>query len=208
MQDGESFVRNLTNLARWDGCSDPPNEGLNCFAVLKGVEDALQLIYSQELKGATEEQVLLKGWGKPERNQRNLIGLTITYLTGCYVLVGVEARRSHYVHPPLQNVYLSEDPFVMEMFPTNEILKEIPNWMEQNLEGDIDLIHGPGCSFVLDLEPIVVMSVDAAKKICEIVGYGGWSDVLNGVVKEEWISEDIMLEDLLVHTIFVKFADF
>src|SRR5208282_3963146 len=78
-QDGESFVRNLTNIARWDGCSDPPNEGLNCFAVLKGVEDALELIYSQELKAATEEQVCLKGWGKPERNQRNLVGLTISY---------------------------------------------------------------------------------------------------------------------------------
>ena len=199
MQDGENFVKNLTNLARWDGCSEPPtNEGLNCFAVLKGLEDALQLIYSQELESSTsEEQVLSKGSGKPERNIRNLIGLTITYLPGCYVLVGVEARRSQYVHPPLQNIYLSpEDPFITGMLNTNEI---IPNWIEQDLnEGDINLIHGPRCSFVLDLEPSLIMSVDAAKKICEIIGYGGWNDVLNGVVKEEWISQDVMLDNLLV----------
>lgn len=204
MQDGETFVRNLTNLAKWDGCSEPPNEGLNCFAVLKGVEDALQLIHSQELTSATEQQVMMRGWGKPERNIRNLVGLTITYLQGCYVLVGVEARRTHFVHPPLQNVYLSTeegtDPFIMGMFPANEILKDIPNWVELNNAGDDmnNLIHGPSCSFVLDLDPSVVMSVDACKKICEIIGYGGWSDVLNGVVKEEWISEDVMLENLLV----------
>ena len=53
-------------------------------------------------------------------------------------------------------------------------------------------------SFVLDLLPPVVMSVEAAKKICEIVGYGGWSDVLTGDVKEEWVLEDTMLEEILV----------
>ena len=204
-QDGESFVRNLTNMARWDGCSDPPNEGLNCFAVLKGVEDALELIYSQELKTTTEEQVRLKGWGKPERNQRNLVGLSISYSKGLAVLVGVEARRAHFVHPPLQSVYLSENPFVeddnMGMFPVGPISEflvgQVPNWLEQNFNGDM-MIHGASCSFVMDLSEAVVMSVDAAKKVCEIVGYGGWSDVLNGVVKEEWMVMDTMLEELLV----------
>lgn len=204
-QDGESFVRNLTNIARWDGCSDPPNEGLNCFAVLKGVEDALELIYSQELTAATEEQVRLKGWGKPERNQRNLVGLSISYSDGLAVLIGVEARRAHFVHPPLQSVYLSDNPFFednsMGMFPvgpTNEFVGgQVPNWVEQNFDGDM-MIHGPSCSFVMDLSEAVIMSVDAAKKVCEIVGYGGWSDVLNGVIKEEWMVEDTMLEELLV----------
>ena len=204
-QDGESFVRNLTNMARWEGCSDPPNEGLNCFAVLKGVEDALELIYSQELKAATAEQVLSKGWGKPERNQRNLVGLSISYSEGLAVLVGVEARRAHFVHPHLQSVYLSQNPFIeddnMGMFtvgPTSEFLGgQIPNWVEQTFEGDM-MIHEPRCSFVMDLSEVVIMSVDAAKNVCEIVGYGGWSDVLNGVVKEEWMVEDTMLEDLLV----------
>ena len=204
-QDGESFVRNLTNMARWEGCSDPPNEGLNCFAVLKGVEDALELIYSQELKAATAEQVLSKGWGKPERNQRNLVGLSISYSEGLAVLVGVEARRAHFVHPHLQSVYLSQNPFIeddnMGMFtvgPTSEFLGgQIPNWVEQTFEGDM-MIHEPRCSFVMDLSEVVIMSVDAAKNVCEIVRYGGWSDVLNGVVKEEWMVEDTMLEDLLV----------
>jgi hypothetical protein len=50
----------------------------------------------------------------------------------------------------------------------------------------------------MDLSPSVVVSVDAAKKICEVVGYGGWGDVLTGVAKDEWILEDTTLEELLV----------
>jgi hypothetical protein len=207
-QDGEAFVRNLTNIARWDGCSDPPNQGLNYFAVLKGVQDALELIYAQELKSATEDQVILKGWGKPEQNRRNLVGLSILYSressTEYSVLVGVEAKRSQFVHPPLQTVYLPLDnPFMMDemgMFPivpTSGFLVEMPNWVE-NLEGDMNLIQGPGCSFVLDLSPTVVMAVEVAKRVCEIVGYGMWNPVLSGVVKEEWFPEDLMFEQLLV----------
>lgn len=208
VQDGEAFVRNLTNIARWDGCSDPPNQGLNYFAVLKGVQDALELIYVQECKSSTENQVMLKGWGKPEQNQRNLVGLSILYSressTEYFVLVGVEPRRSQFVHPPLQTLYLPADnPFMMDemgMFPitpTSAFLLETPNWVE-NLEGDMSLIQGPGCSFVLDLLPTVVMTVEAAKKVCEIIGYGGWNSVLPGVVKEEWVPEDTMFEQLLV----------
>ena len=205
-QDGEAFVRNLTNIARWEGCSDPPNEGLNSFAVLKGVEDALGLIYSQELRSTTEEQVRLKGWGKPERNQRNLVGLSISFTQRLAVLVGVEARRPHFVHSPLQSTYLAENPFVVDdigMFPggdgpTSAFLGEqIPNWVEQTLDRDM-MIHGANCSLVMDLSEPIVMSVEAAKKVCEIVGYGGWNDVLNGVIKDEWIVDDTMLEELLV----------
>jgi len=70
----------------------------------------------------------------------------------------------------------------------------IPNWLV--MEEDMNLM--PTCSFVMDLEPGVVMSVEGAKRVCEIVGYGGWNDVMNGVVKEEWVEQDTMLEDLLV----------
>jgi hypothetical protein len=206
-QDGEAFVRNLSNIARWDGCSDPPNEGLNSFAVLKGAGDALELIFAEERKAAEERQVVSKGWGKPERNVRDLVGLSVTYARtrqiSYYAQVGLESRRATYVHPILQTNYLrADDPFIVDdinMFPpTSTFLgNRTPNWVEEVYTGDM-LIHGASCSFVMDLEPEVVMSVEGAKKICEIIGYGGWSDVLQGEVKEEWIGEDVMLEDLLV----------
>src|SRR5205814_835098 len=83
--------------------------------------------------------------------------------------------------------------------PTSAFLGEqIPNWVEQTLGSDM-MIHGASCSFVMDLSEPIVMSVEAAKKVCEIVGYGGWNDVLSAVVKDEWIVDDIMLEELLVH---------
>jgi hypothetical protein len=217
-QDGESFYKNLKNLAIWDGCSEPPNEGLNCFASLKSVEDALELIHAEERKNGTEEQVLLRGWGKPERNIRNLIGLHITYFrdeTGDYTgFMSVETRRRHYVHPPLQATYLpSEVPFVsedaMEMFPMpgskSQFLQEIPNWFEQPLNQDMNLLPGPNASFIFELTPPVIVSVESAQKICEVVGLGGWSDVLSIIPKEEWSIEDTTLEDLLVHSLRVKF---
>lgn len=204
-QDGTSFLRNLNNLAVWDSCSDHPNEGLNCFAVLKGVEDALELIFRRELESATEAQVMSKGWGNVELNAHKLVGLSVAYAKDMSILVGVEARRAQYVHPPLQRVYLApEEPFIAEDMdtlahsPSSGFLRGVPNWVEPNLEGNLGVIHGARCSFVMDLSPPVVVSVDAAKKICEIVGYGGWNEVLSGVVKEEWILEDTMLEDLLV----------
>jgi len=206
-QDGETFVRNLSNIARWDGCSDPPNEGLNSFAVLKGAGDALELIFGEEHKAAGETEVVSTGWGKPERNVRDLVGLSITYArtrgTSYYANVGLESRRATYVHPILQTNYLRpEDPFIVDdinMFPpTSAFLGNMtPNWVEEEYTGDM-LIHGASCSFVMDLEPGVVISVEGAKKVCEIIGYGGWSDVLQGVAKDEWIGEDMMLEDLLV----------
>jgi hypothetical protein len=206
-QDGETFVRNISNIARWDGCSDPPNEGLNSFAVLKGAGDALDLIFGEERKAAGETEVVSSGWGKPERNVRDLVGLSITYArtrgSSYYANVGLESRRATYVHPILQTNYLrSEDPFIVDdinMFPpTSTFLGNMtPNWVEEEYTGDM-LIHGASCSFVVDLEPGVVISVEGAKKVCEIIGYGGWSDVLQGVAKDEWIEEDMMLEDLLV----------
>jgi Mediator of RNA polymerase II transcription subunit 1 len=212
-QDGDNFVRNLTNLAKWDGCSEPPNEGLNCFAVLKGVEDALELIYGEERKSGTEKQVLSKGWGKPTRNQGNLVGLSIQYWNDALILLGAETRRRHYMHPRLQTTYLSaEEPFTndeMEMFPTglgSGFLKQSPNWVELNIEGDLNLIHGALCSFVMDLSPDVVVSVEAAMKICEIVGYVGWTDTLDDVLKDEWILKDTVLEDLLVY-VFTLFTN-
>jgi len=209
-QDGESFVKNLRNLAIWDSCSDPPNEGLNCFATLKAVEDALELIHAQERKNATEDQVIAKGWGKPERNIRNLIGLSVIYFkdgTDDFSgLVGVETRRRHYVHPPLQSNYLQpEEPFIsddMGMFPlpgpTSEFLTEFPNWLEQNMNEEMNLMPPPICSFILELSQPIVVSVEAAQRICAVVGLGGWSDVLSIVPKEEWALEDTTLEELLV----------
>ena len=209
--DGEQFVRNITNLARWDGCSDPtPNEGLNSFAVLRGVEDALNLIYQQERSWMDEREVRCRGWGEPVWNANSLIGMSVFYGEGeQFVLLGVEARRARYVHPPLQTIYLAvEDTFVpvaeeedVGMFG-EDVAGEgskvlggmMPNWLV--MEGDMNLM--PTCSFVMDLEPAVVMSVEGAKRVCEIVGYGGWNDVMNGHVKEEWVEQDTMLEDLLV----------
>jgi hypothetical protein len=203
-QDGPTFIRNLTNIAKWDGCSDPPNEGLNCFAVLKQVEDALELIYAHECKSASESQVLLYGWGKPARNQYNLVGLSITYSEGNSVLIGIEPRRPQYMHPPLQTLYLpSENPFVIDdgMFPgpTSPYLSGIPNWLEPNLDGEMNLLNGTNCSFVMDLNPPVVTSVEAARKICQIIGYGGWDDVLVARdSKGEGLGSDTTLEELLV----------
>jgi len=209
-QDADTFVRNLSNLAKWDGCSDPPNEGLNCFAVLKGVEDALELIYAQELKAATEDQVLLKGWGKPARNQYNLVGLSITYSPDYSVLIGVEPRRPQYMHPPLLTTYIpSERPFVIDegMFPEidhgSQFLTEMPNWLEQNLDGSVNLLNGANCSFVLDLNPPIVMSVDSAKSICDHIGYGGWNDVLTGVIPMSVNERETTLEELLVLQVHV-----
>jgi hypothetical protein len=205
-QNGDRFVQNLTNLAKWDGCSEHPNQGLNCFAALKGVEDALELIYAQERKTATEKQVILKGWGKPDRNQRHLVGLSITYAKcpeDYSVLVGVEPRRPHYIHAPLQTTYLpSDEPFIEDkgMFPlgpASPFLEEVPNWLGL-VDPNIDTLVDAPCSFVMDLEPAVIVSVEAAKKICEIIEYGGWGDVLTGVVKEQWGVEDTSLEELLV----------
>jgi len=177
------------------------------LAALRGVEDSLELIYPQERKVATESQVILKGWGKPGRNQRNLVGLSITYYRSCReeysALIGVETRRPHYVHAPLQTNYIpSDEPFTQQdaMFslgPESAFLSDVPNWLEP-METEIDLLNGPSCSFVMELRPAVVVSVDAAKKICEIIGYGGWGDVLTGVAKEEWVLEDITLEELWV----------
>ena len=211
--DGEQFVRNITNLARWDGCSSPtPNEGLNSFAVLRGVEDALNLIYQQERSWADEREVRCRGWGKPIWNSNSLIGMSVFYGdVEEFVLLGVEARRGRYVHPPLQTTYLAADdtfgPATADAEEDVGMFGEdvagegskvlggmIPNWLV--MEGDMNLM--PTCSFVMDLEPGVVMSVEGAKRVCEIVGYGGWNDVMNGVVKEEWVEQDTMLEDLLV----------
>ena len=175
--------------------------------MLKGLADALDLIYTEERKAVGELDVVLRGWGKPERNGRGLVGLSIQYARMAkmdyYANVGLESRRATYVHPILQSNYLHvEDPFIVDdinMFPpTSSFLgNRTPNWVEGQYTGDM-LIHGASCSFVMDLEPAVVMSVEAAKKVCEIIGYGGWSDVLQGVVKDEWIGVDSMLEDLLV----------
>jgi hypothetical protein len=205
-QDGPTFIRNLTNLAKWDGCSDPPNEGLNCFVVLKQLEDALELIYAQECKSATDSQVLLHGWGKPARNQYNLVGLSITYSSeGNSVLIGIEPRRAQYMHPPLQTMYLpSDNPFAIDdgMFPpaepTSSYLNGIPNWLEPNLDGEMNLLNGANCSFVMDLNPPVVTSVEAARKICQIIGYGGWDNVAARDNKGEGLGSDTTLEDLLV----------
>lgn len=177
--------------------------------MLKGVGDALELIFAEERKVVEETQVVSRGWGKPERNARGLVGLSLLYAqtsrarTSYYANVGLESRRATYVHPILQTNYLrAEDPFMvdeMNMFPpTSSYLGDrTPNWVEEEYTGDM-LIHGASCSFVMDLEPGVVMSVEAAKKVCEIIGYGGWGDVLQGVAKDEWVGEDVMLEDLMV----------
>jgi Mediator of RNA polymerase II transcription subunit 1 len=206
-QDGERFVRNVTNLAKSDACSDPPNDGLNCFAVLRGLTDSLEIIYQRETSIANERQVMLKGWGKPVSNYEDLIGLSILYShemeTDFSVLIGVEPRKPRFVHPPLQTIYLSsENPFVDEMDmlslgPTSTFLSETPNWVENNLAEDVEIMPPAMCSFIMDLDPPVVVSVEAAKKICQVVGYDGWNDV-TGVVKKEWISKDVMLEKLLV----------
>ena len=208
--DGEAFFRNLTSLARIDGCSEPPNEGLNCFATLNGVEDALELIFEEERKRAGEKEVLGRGWGKPHRNQEGRVGLGVTYFGGAEemysVLISVEPRRPQYVHPPLQTVYLpSEQPFVssdtgmFELGPTSSFLAEqVPNWLEQGLDAGMDLIAGANCSLLMELNPPVVVSVEAARKICEIVAYGGWGDVLSTVAKQDWTMEDTTLEELLV----------
>jgi len=209
--DGESFYKNIKNLAIWDSCSEPPNQGLNCFASLKSVEDALELIHGQERKNATDEEVIMNGWGRPQRNIRNVIGLQIAYFrddTGDYTgLVSVETRRRHFVHPPLQATYLQpDDPFIteedLEMFPIpgskSPFLSETPNWLEQNPNQDMNLIPGPNASFILELTPSVIVSVEAAQKICGVVGLGGWNDMLSLIPKDEWVAEDTTLEELLV----------
>lgn len=205
-EDGPTFIRNLTNIAKWDGCSYPPNEGLNCFAVLKGVEDALELIYGEERKVATESQVLLHGWGKPSRNQYNLVGLSITYTSDVNsVLIGVEPRRPQYMHPPLQTAYLpSENPFTNndEMFPppgpTSAFLNEALNWLEPNLDGEMSILNGVNCSFAMDLNQPIVMSVEAARRICQIIGYGGWENLTTAGNEDVGTVKDTTLEDLLV----------
>jgi Mediator of RNA polymerase II transcription subunit 1 len=205
-QDGNAFVKNLTNLARWDGCSEPPGEGLNCFAVLRGLEDALELIFQQERKFGAEDQIISRGWGKPTRNQRHLVGLHIQYSPSDYLLIGTEARRAQYVHQRLQTVYLSPDaPFTsddIDMFTMgmmSEFVTERPDWIDQNMEQDINAIHDPACSFVMELSEGVVMSVESAKKICEIIGYVGWTNLYGGPsVRDEWTSKDTMLEGLMV----------
>lgn len=173
--------------------------------------DALELIFAEERKTADETQVVSRGWGKPERNALGLVGLSLCYARtrergkgkSWYANVGLESRRATYVHPILQTDYLrAEDPFMVDqidMFPPTSVFlgNRAPNWVEVEYTGDM-LIHGASCSFVMDLEPAVVMSVEAAKKVCEIIGYGGWGDVLQGVAKHEWVGEDVMLEDLLV----------
>jgi Mediator of RNA polymerase II transcription subunit 1 len=206
-QDGSSFVQNLRNLANWDTCSEPPNEGLNCFITIKGLETALEVIHLQELKVASEYQVLSKGWGKPTSNYRNLIGVSIIYfrstLSEYLGHISVESRRRHYVHPPLQAHYLSpSSPFILEdleMFPlsslNSEFLTETPNWLEN---AQMSLLPGPNASFVLHLTPGVLMSVEGAQKVCEVVGLGGWSDVLSIMAKEEWIIEGNTFERRLV----------
>src|SRR5271170_6023958 len=105
------------------------------------------------------------------------------------------------MHPILQSVYLGETPFInddMEMFPmgpTSAYLNESPNWIEQAPLGG-QLIHGPTCSFAMDLTPSVVVSVEVAKRICQIVGYGGWGGALSEILKDEGVVKDTMLEDL------------
>ena len=205
-QDGDAFFKNLTNLARWDSCSETTGEGLNCFAILKSVEDALRLIFSEERKTATESQVISKGWGRPVRNFRNLVGLHIQYSPQVSLLIGTESRRPHYMHAPLQTIYLSpEVPFInddLDMFAlgtASELLTGSPNWIEQNLEGDLNVIHNAMCSFVMELSEGLVMSVEAAKKICEIIGYGMWTEIYSqSAVRDEWTPKDTMLEELLV----------
>jgi Mediator of RNA polymerase II transcription subunit 1 len=200
--NGAQFVRNITNLARWDGCSD--TEGLNAFAVLRAVEDALQTIHHGENRAAHERTVQERGWGRPVRNANEVIGLSIFYGgKEENVGVGVEVRRARYVHAPLQTVYLpaeEEGAFVAEdVFgeTDGEVLLDgrVLNWIV--MEPNMDIL--PTCSFVMDLDPAVVMSVHGAKRVCEIIGYGGWNDVMEGV-KEEWTETDTMLEDLLVRS--------
>ena len=197
--DGAQFVRNITHLARWDGCSDP--DGLNAFAVLRGVEDALLGIYREECRVAGEEEVRARGWGRPVRNTNEVIGMSVFYgKKQEVVLIGVEARRARYMHQPLQTEYLPTDG---DAFVEGDGFEEtggellggrVPNWIV--MEVNMELL--PTCSFVMDLDPPVVMSVHGAKRVCEIVGYGGYNDVMEGVTKEEWVESDITLEDLLV----------
>ena len=87
----------------------------------------------------------------------------------------------------------------------SQFLQEIPNWFEQPLNQDMNLLPGPNASFIFELTPPVIVSVESAQKICEVVGLGGWSDVLSIIPKEEWSIEDTTLEDLLVHSLRVKF---
>lgn len=88
------------------------------------------------------------------------------------------------------------------MFPEidhgSEFLSEMPNWLEQNLDGSVNLLNGANCSFVLDLEPPIVMSVESAKAICDHIGYGGWNDVLTGVIPMSVNEKETTLEELLV----------
>lgn len=167
--------------------------------MLRGVKDALHAIYREEGRVAGPEQVRVRGWGKPVRNANEVIGMSVFYgESEEVVLIGVEARRARYVHAPLQTEYLSadEDAFAEgDGFVGGEVLGgRLPNWIV--MEANMELL--PTCSFVMDLDPPVVMSVHGAKRVCEIVGYGGWNDVMEGVVKEEWVESDTTLEDLLV----------
>jgi hypothetical protein len=59
--NGVQFVRNITDLAQWDGSSD--TEGLNTFAVLCAVEDALQTIYREESRSVDKHAARTRGWG-------------------------------------------------------------------------------------------------------------------------------------------------
>jgi len=226
-QDGDMFITNLSNLAKWDGCSESSTAsqgeagGINCFAVLKGVEDALLLIHTKELQNApSESDIISKGWGKPVRNTRNLVGLSILFQRELgagkewWLLLGVEPRRTNYVHPTLQTSYLlPENPFFGNLFDDMEptttntfqgdfLNNETINWIEASLDGDaMQPLENPTCSFIIDLDPPVIMSVEGAKKICEIVGYVGWTDVVNTVLFTlEENANGTSLEEKLVHS--------